>query len=414
VVSAASDRPAGKGGFSLNRPHFLLAIALFLAAFMASAEEPAEDHRAWQHGIDLVRVVDKSGDKSGNQWLVVWGSAGNPPHPNLGDDWPHDVYFAFLNAPAMQEVTLDEPQVLVARPEAQEPPSTAINSAGTILMTTEDGYGGISQRAGLWDSSLRELRKYPFTIQQGGHSGHVAAMGNKFLVAYGDGWEDGGGFLDRGTGKDIFVRLVEGDGTRHRAVKVASGHRDGWPLVAGSDRNWLVIWQRYPELVLQMALINASGGVVVKKDIASGLPLRYAYDVEYSPQLSSFVVAGSSGEGGFIALANLEGNITTTQFDLPPIASESRIVLGRDDTHIIGVYPIRPHGVAVVRLSADAIELVKTIEIPYEWDYSGTTGAFVAPDRVVFITLSPSGLHLIPVTITDRLLFARSARWRTD
>ena len=63
-----------------------------------------------------------------------------------------------------------------------------MNSKGTLLMTCEDGDGGINQRAGMWDSSLRVLRKYPITIRRGGHSGHVAAMGERFLVAYSEGW----------------------------------------------------------------------------------------------------------------------------------------------------------------------------------------------------------------------------------
>ena len=37
-----------------------------------------------------------------------------------------------------------------------------------------------------------------------GHSGHVTAMGDRFLVAYGEGWVERGGFLDRGTGKPSF------------------------------------------------------------------------------------------------------------------------------------------------------------------------------------------------------------------
>ena len=101
---------------------------------------------------------------------------------------------------------------------------------------------------------------------------------------------------------------------------------------------------------------------------------RYAYDVEFASQLASYVVAGSSGGGG-----------------------ESQRILGRDRSNLIGVYPVRPRGIAVVRLSADAIEMAKVIDHPYAWDYSGTTGTFVAPERVLFVTLSTTGLHLIPI-----------------
>ena len=52
-------------------------------------------------------------------------------------------------------------------------------------------------------------------------------------------------------------------------------------------------------------------------------------------------------------------------------------------------------------LSADSIELSKVIDHPYAWDYSGTTGTFVAPERVLFVTLSTTGLHLIPINLRD-------------
>lgn len=371
----------------LARASLLFIFALLICG--GAAGEAAEDHRAWQHGIDLLRVGDKL--------LVVWGSAGNPPRPNLGGDWPHDIYYAWLTLPLPpgQQIPVLEPQLLVSRPEAQEPPSTAINARGTVLVTSEDGQGGINQQAGLWDSALQVRRPYPLMIKRGGHSGHVAALGERFLVTYGEGWVDGGGFLERGTGKDIYARIVEDDGSRRQEVRIASGHRDGWPLVAASDRNGLVLWQRYPERTLQAALLNAEGRVVWRRQISSDMPLRYAYDVEYSPQLDLFVVAGSSGADGFVSLVNREGEIVRSRKDLPPMTSESRIVLHHDGSQLIGVYPIRPRGIAVVRLSPESIERVKIIDHPYAWDYAGTTGIFITSQQVLFATLSMTGLHLI-------------------
>jgi hypothetical protein len=375
----------------------LFFFVLVLAAVASAAGEQTEDHRAWQHGIDLIRVGDKL--------LAVWGSAGNPPRPNLGGDWQHDVYHTWLNTPATEDAAPIDPRILVSRPEAQEPPSVAINTRGTILMTSEDGNGGINQNAGLWDSSLRVLRKYPFTIKRGGHSGHVASMGDQFLVAYGEGWVNGAGWRGLGTGKNVFARIVENNGKLGREIKLTPDRdadpRDGWPLVVGSDRNWLVVWQRYPELTLQAALVDAAGAVITRCQIIDGLPLRYAYDVEFAAQLALYVVAGSSGDGGFVALVSLTGAIVKIQRRLPPMASESRIILGREGSQLIGVYPVKPRGVAVVRLSADSIELSKVIDHPYVWDYSGTTGTFVAPEQVLFVTLSTTGLHLIPINLRD-------------
>lgn len=365
----------------------LLALLLGLLLGIPAGAADTADRRAWQHGIDLVRI--------GGKLLLVWGSAGHPPRPNLGGAWPHDVYYAWLG----KEGAAIEPRLLVARPEAQEPPSTAVNDRGTLLMTTEDGNGGISQRAGMWvlrDDALKALRKYPFTIRRGGHSGHAAAMGSRFLVVYGEGWESGGGWLELGTGADLHARIVGKDGARGREIALATGQRDSWPLVAGSDRNWLVIWQRYPGLTLESALIDASGRIARRTRLAEGLALRYTYSVDYSPDLSAYVVAGTSAGRGFMTLIGLNGEILRTRTDLPPMASESRTVLGRLGSQLVGVYPAAPSGLAVVRLSPGSIEQAKVIEHPHEWDYSGTTGAFVGPGRILMATLSTGGLRLIP------------------
>src|SRR5207244_3663961 len=122
--------------------------------------------------------------------------------------WQHDVYYSWLN-PARPVLDV---QTLAADDEAQEPASAAINSRGRILMSCEDGDGDINQRAGLWDAALNPIRAYPFTIRDGGHSGHVAALGDKFLVLYSEGWIDGGGVDNLGTGDDVWARIVDNDG----------------------------------------------------------------------------------------------------------------------------------------------------------------------------------------------------------
>jgi hypothetical protein len=366
-----------------------LSLMLLLLVAGAVAAAPDEDHRAWQHGVDVLRV--------GERFLVVWGSPGNPPQANPGGDWQHDVFYAWLQDAAGASPILGEPQVLVAGAEAQEPPALAINAAGTLLLTSEDGSDGINQLAGMWDSNLRVLRKYPFTIRRGGHSGHVAAMGERFLVTYGEGWAEGGGFLGRGTGRDIHARIIENDGTRRRETKIAAGRRDGWPLVAGSERNWLVVWQRYPEMSLFSALVDAEGRASAPRRISGGMPVRYAYAVEYVPQLASYVVAGTSAGEGFVALLNRHGEIESVHRGLPPMVSESRLLVHCDGRRCLGAYPVRPHGVAIVSLSADGVELVERIEHPYAWDYIGTSGVFVSPTRLLFVTLSTTGIKLIPI-----------------
>jgi hypothetical protein len=152
-------------------------------------------------------------------------------------------------------------------------------------------------------------------------------------------------------------------------------------------------------MTLHSALIAASGKVTRRRQISSDMPVRYAYAVEFVPALASYVVAGSSGQGGFVALVSLAGEIEKIQYGLPPMTSESRILVHCDASQCTGVYPVRPRGVAVVSLKPRAIELVQLIDHPHAWDYTGTSGAFVGPDRVLFVTLSTTGIKLVPIQL---------------
>ena len=151
----------------------------------------AEDHRAWQHGIELLKVNGRD--------LLIWSSWGNPPSVTLGGNWEHDIYYSWVD-PRTLVVT---PTILLKANEAQEPPSTAVNNRGNIFLTWEDGENGINQYAAFWDARSEKIGK-KFLVRAGGHSGHTAASKDKFLVAYSEDWvaaDDG--FLKRGTGKNL-------------------------------------------------------------------------------------------------------------------------------------------------------------------------------------------------------------------
>jgi len=339
----------------------------------------------------------------GDRLLLVWGSAGNPPRPNLGGAWPHDIYYDWLSVPDAAGDLAISPHVLVSRPEAQEPPSAAINSRGVILVTAEDGEDDINQRAGLWNAQLQPLRPYPFTIRRGGHSGHAAALGEQFLVAYGEGWQDGGGFMNRGTGRDIHARILDGGGKPGPEINLARGHRDGWPVVAASDRNWLVLWQRYAGTGLYCALIGAGGQTSAPRLLAEGLPIRYAYDVAYAAALGRYVVAGNRGGQGFVALLDRDGVMVHMQAGLPPLASESRVLIGRVGVHSggqdVAVYPVASSGIAVLQLGEASVELQRVVAHPQRWDYMGTTGLFIGGTRVLFATLTTRGVRAFTIEL---------------
>ena len=368
----------------------------------AASEEPGEDHRAWQHGVNLLRVDGRV--------LLIWGSAGNPPKPNLGGAWPHDIYYAWLDVAAVEagrgagavDIPVS-PQVLVARPEAQEPPSAAINSGGMILVTAEDGEDDINQRAGLWNAQLKPVRPYPYTIRKGGHSGHAAALGERFCVVYSEGWEDGGGFMNRGSGRDIHARILDARGVPGPEIHLARGQRDGWPQIAASNRNWLAVWQRFAGPSLYSAIIGENGRASAPRRIAGELPWRYAYDVAYAPAIDRYVVAGNSRGAGFIALLDTNGELSRMQGGLPPLVSEARVLVkvvpGATQGEVMAVYATNPTGLAVVGLSESGVRLIRRIEHPHAWDYTGTTGLFLEGDRLLLATLSTRGVRAFTVAL---------------
>lgn len=365
----------------------LLVVLLLCGAARAAGSAP--DHRAWQHGINLLPVDER--------YLLIWSSWGNPPRPRLRGDWEHDIYYSWLDA-ARPRLHI---QTLVSRPEAQEPASAAVNSRGTLLVTWEDGDGRINQNAQLWDSALRALRAAPLRVRDGGHSGHVAALGECFLIAYSEGWVAGGAFLDRGTGQHLHARIVGPDGDLGPEIDVAIGRgpeqRENWPRVAASGHNWLVVWQRYPERSLHGALISRDGRVTRRQRIAQHLSVGHEYDVQYAPGLERFVVLGSNERHGFVTLLDTAGNIMARADRLPRAVGESQIVLSPSAGAVTAVYPTVPSGVAVLRITRAGVRLARRIEHPHAWDYTGTVGTFTAPDRVLFATLSRAGVQLVVI-----------------
>jgi hypothetical protein len=102
---------------------------------------------------------------------MIWSSWGNPPHAAAAgreDAWQHDVYCSWLNGAGPRIA----PRVLAGGPGAQEPASSAVNSAGSLLITCEDARDGedsLQQTAGLWDARGNLIRDFPLVIDDEGH-----------------------------------------------------------------------------------------------------------------------------------------------------------------------------------------------------------------------------------------------------
>ncbi|MEQ1668615.1 MAG: hypothetical protein ABL868_09195, partial [Sulfuriferula sp.] len=136
-----------------------------------AADSAGVDLRSYQHGLNFLHMAD--GD-----YLAVFASNGMPPQTG----WEHDIYTARVN-PLHPDLTTAVKWI--AAPEAQEPVSAAINAKGNRLCVTwEDGN---PQRVKHEVAQLVYVANMPLTtnpytaakmVFDGGHSGHVAAVGN--------------------------------------------------------------------------------------------------------------------------------------------------------------------------------------------------------------------------------------------
>ncbi len=357
----------------------------------------SEDHREYMHGIDLLKV--------GNQTLLVFSSNNYPPTQPTGE-WVHDIYYSWIN-PLYPNETLNI-QTMVGDNLAQEPASAAVNSNGRIVVTAEDAQfdaTALDQTFGMWDSSLNIIHDYGVKLMppQGGHSGHVAASGDKFLVSFSDGWVNGGGVDNLGTGDEVYGKIINNDGTTSAMINTSVGKtRDWWPIVAGSDTNWLQVWQRYGKAgtgggTVWGAIISQNESIVKNFEIYNNNKYYY-YDVKYLTNLGLYLVIGSqdlSTNGGIAVLIDKNGNIIDTLTGLPNTVREGQTAIYESGNTVKAVYPTLPTGAAVLDITSTSISLSKTLSCSWEWDYMGVAGMFSAPTRVLFAVNSYRGVRFI-------------------
>jgi hypothetical protein len=346
----------------------------------------AEDLRKYQHGIDLVTAP-------GGKKLLFWSSSGNPPAGAAnGGAWSHDVYVSPVGG-ALQ------PRQLIAKDEAQEPVSAAIASDGRIMLTMEDGWNSksqVTQRFGIYDPDMKPVRPYPQAVAEGGHSGHVAAAGNRFIVFYADGWVDGGGVDNLGSGKDVLANGYSSDGRLLWRRSVATGGRDWWPLLAASKQRVLLIWQRYVEgkthSQLMIALLDPASGKLLKKPtlLADGLEY-YTYAVTYIPDANRFLITGTAtGSKGFAYLLDTSARVVASNVALPPTVREAwPAVKGHNVLQLTA-----PSGAVVLSLKNDRIEPIHRYADHYQWQGIGAAAELEADGKATVYALSKTGVEI--------------------
>jgi len=353
-----------------------------------AASAPTGDLRAYMHGIGA--VSDAQGVTT-----VFFSSSGLPPRGAGRDrNWTHDVYVARWTP---QQPKLDRPRVFISRPEAQEPVSVAQNDTGRVMVSFEDGWNTpneVSQRYGVYTTDLKDVKPYPNDVLSGGHSGHVAAVGLRFVVFYSNDWVNGGGVDNLGTGNGVYVKTYDADGALLQAIDVAPRVREWWPMIAASPIRALLVWQQYVSgetyARLKVATLDPSTGALSEPRVIADRLLYYTYAAAYVPSIDRFVVVATTDKGkGFAQLIDANGQTTATLDCMPASVREAGIaVIGER-----AFAPSQDGRLLHLKLAPASIELAGTQASPIAWTYTGSVGLVRSPTQLHWVATSPKGLQ---------------------
>ncbi|HEX3028455.1 MAG TPA: hypothetical protein VHT34_03940 [Clostridia bacterium] len=350
------------------------------------------DPRSYQHGMTILPR------QNGTYW-AIWSSSGNPPKGEMPDgNWSHDVYYSIIDPknPVIKPVTI------ISEPEAQEPSSAAETTDGHIIITIEDGWNvknEVGQRFGIYDRNMKPVLPYPQMVLDGGHSGHAAASGNRFVVFYSSDWVDGGGYNNLGSGKDVLAAVYNSIGRRlfNRNIAV-NDERNCWPLVAGSETGACLLWQHFKagqsSADLMFAILDPANGKYIKAPVKIHSNVKfYHYSVAYVSSIKRFIVLGTGQSGkGFGYLIDNRGKMTVVNQNLPPVMRESNLVVGiSKGKPIVGMVKT-PTGAAVLSVTASEIKVKQLIKDNFQWQYCGTDGIFTDANQLYILSLATNGM----------------------
>ncbi|HEY4350020.1 MAG TPA: hypothetical protein VGN31_02275 [Paraburkholderia sp.] len=360
-----------------------------VGAVMAVPAPGVRDERSFMHGIGQADAGD------GKSW-VFFSSSGLPPRgANRDGNWPHDVY---VGQWAPGDARLTNMRTFIKRPEAQEPVSVAQNTKGTIFITFEDGWNAprnVSQRYGVYSQNLKPIKPYPKDVESGGHSGHVAAVGEQFVVFYSADWVNGGGVDNLGTGGGVYANVYDGRGRFLRHINVAAHVREWWPVVAGSPTQALLVWQKYIPgstiASLQYAVLDPRTGKITRTSESID-PFRvqyYVYAAAYVQAVDRFVVLATLDNGRAVAfLVDSQGRRTAELNCLPALVRESSVAVEGNSVFV----PTQDGRLMTLGVEGDHITLRGTQRAPFAWGNTGVTG-ITNGASVHFVSLSPDGLR---------------------
>lgn len=361
------------------------------------ASETGADLRAYMHGIESATGAD-------GRVLVFFSSAGIPPR-GPGDDgnWTHDVYVSTWSP---SDATIGAPRIFIQRPEAQEPVSVAQTADGRIMVSFEDGWNTqylVNQRYGVYDASLQPIAAYPLDVRNGGHSGHVAAVGDHFVAFYSEGWIQGGGVDNLGSGNGVYAKVYDSAGrARGDEIAIAADAREWWPMIAGSPRRALMIWQQFVPgetyANLRMALLDPQTGAVSGRQLLQSNVKYYTYKAAYVPAVDRFLVTGTTvGGSGFAYLIDNDGRKTATLACMPATVREGGIAVNGTAAYT----PARDNRLLHLVLTPTSITLTAVQPSPIAWSYLGSVGLLRNASQIHWVSLSQTGLQEADFDVRD-------------
>lgn len=419
-----------------------LTVIMVLLVSMAASIVHAADRRQYQHGVELLEHPD------GGYWLLWSSSPGNPPSGGKKvvvksgekcEYFTHDIYYARID-PVAPIVNGDS---LIALPEAQEPVSAAISDDGNILITYEDGSendvtencsASIQQRYRLYNSRLEPKTAIHTVATRGGHSGHAAAGGDRFIIAYAEGWVYGGGVDGAGTANDIHVDVIDSHGVdiHHQAITMDSGDpRDWWPMVAASKRYALLVWQRwvanrrYADLMYSVYDLQRNE-LIREVALLKSNVLYYHYNVQYLAAVNRFLVTGANLGNMRVRLSGKNIAVTTPKAFTYLLSETGKVIsqwqareackdCGSYQTYVPVreaqpaiynsnavvkvLYPVKPGGLLLYRISANNIGAPQYIAGRHNWFPLGIDGVFFNASQAFFANLTPSGIKSVIVEL---------------
>ncbi len=369
----------------LSRRLLALAVLALLAPAVAAGHGEG-DPRRFMHGIGAVPAA------ATGTMNVFFSSSGLPPRgPDRNGNWPHDVYVALWHA---DSGVLDAPRVFIQKPEAQEPVTVARNRAGQVMVSFEDGWNApenVTQRFGIYDTSLRPIKPYPQQVESGGHSGHVTAVGERFVVFYSDGWVNGGGVDNLGSGNGVYVKVYDGHGHRLRDIDIAHARREWWPMIAGGDTRALLAWQQFvpgrTDANLKIAMLDPASGHVIGERVLRERLQYYTYSVAWLPSIGRFLLVGTAQGHGFAELIDNDGKVRASIPCMPASVREAAIAVSGPTA-----YTPAADG-RLLQLQAGPGTLIDTDGKPADWRPVGSIGLVRTSGALDWLSLTEKGLE---------------------